>query len=79
MAATEKYLVTLDAATQEVTRLEKVGEAGELRELSLEGVEISGLGEAAYDQRAASLPGRGPVAIYQGPLPPKSAARLESD
>ena len=51
MSTTEKYLVTIDAATQEVTRLEKVGEAGELRELSLEGVQISGLGE---DKGAAS-------------------------
>jgi len=74
MSATEKYLVTLDAATQEVTRLEKVGEAGELRELSLEGVEISGLGEAqeSLQKKVEGLAEATPTCIFQGPRPPRS-------
>jgi hypothetical protein len=78
MPTNERYLVTVDSVTQEVTRIERLGEAGELREQSLEGIQFSGLKRADRDQASASSeihqrsstpPPQPPAIIIGGPRP----------
>lgn len=61
MAKHEKYLLTVDAETRRPVKVERVGEAGDLEEVSLESLGVSG-GDAPSTQV---------INVYVGNQPPQ--------